>query len=212
MARGEFKKDSPGILEENFPDSHHTAPTLIEDIPAMPAYKIRPIGTLKEAVTTLVKKAGALDAAAAASGVSKSALHRYSDPDHDRHMPVNLVEALERIGGRPYVTEYLAAKAHHLLLPLPREESSDARLNIDLAQTGDQVARLCRDWAAALANDDIIDSEEAKVLLKRHQELVTTLMRMRTDLEARAAQDVKGKKPSVLTDRSRARAREAEEY
>ncbi len=156
---------------------------------ARAGYKPREFGSLKEAVTALVALNGGIRDAARVCRVQGASLFRYTDDGEentDRHMPVDVVEALEADAGVPIVTEYLARKAHHQIIPIALE-ASQSDLNIDLAEAGREIARLFEDWAVAVANDGIIDRPEAKKLLGDNIELVRILMRMQADLAARIA-------------------------
>ncbi len=156
---------------------------------AVGGYKPRQFRSLKEAERKLIDAGGGLREAAKVCRVQTTTLYRYTDDteeNKDRHMPVDVVEALEQEAGLPIVTEYLAERAVRLLLPVPAE-TSQTDLNIDLARTGEHVSELFRDWANAVANDGLIDRKEARQLLTDNMELVRTLMRMRSDLEARIA-------------------------
>lgn len=153
-------------------------------------YKPRGFRSLKEAVNALVNAAGGIRAAAEGCRVQGATLFRYtddSDENEDRHMPVDIVEFLEGEAKIPVVTEYLAEKAGCNLLPISLAEVSATDLNIDLAETSRHVSQLFEDWANAIANDGVIDRQEAKELLRDNIELVRILMRMRSDLEARIA-------------------------
>jgi hypothetical protein len=168
------------------------------------AYKPRQFRSLKEAVTALVNANGGIREAAAACRVQGASLFRYTDEtdeNSDRHMPVDIVEALESAAGVPIVTEYLAEKAQCQLLPVIFEVT-ESDLNVDLANTGRRAAMLFQDWADAVANDGIIDREEAKRLLRDNIELVRTLMHMRADLEARIADPETPDHPLVATPAS----------
>lgn len=152
-------------------------------------YKPRKFRSLKEAVNGLVNAAGGVREAGNVCRVQTASLFRYTDDseeNQERHMPVDIVESLEKTAGIPVVTEYLADKSGCHLLPIVLEVSN-TDLNIDLAETAKRVAVLFQDWAEAVANDGIIDRQEAKSLLRDNIELVRTLMRMRSDLEARIA-------------------------
>lgn len=173
-----------------YPWGKQTAPMFTgEDDMARAGYKPREFGSLKEAVNALVNLNGGIRDAAAACRVQGASLFRYtddSDENNDRHMPVDVVAELESQAGVPIVTEYLAWKANHHLLPVAFE-ASQSDLNIDLVDASSEVAKLFEDWALAVANDGIIDRKEAKELLLHSIDLVRVLMRMRADLEARIA-------------------------
>lgn len=152
-------------------------------------YKPRQFRSLKEALNALVNVNGGIRAAAKLCRVQGASLFRYTDDadeNKDRYMPVDIVMILEKNASIPVVTEYLAEKVNCLLLPVTTE-TSNTDLNIDLAQTGSHAARLFQDWADAIANDGVIDREEAKTLVLDNIDLVRTLLRMRADLEARIA-------------------------
>jgi hypothetical protein len=138
-------------------------------------------------VTSLVEAAGGIKEATSRCRVQAATLFRYTDDSEenaDRHMPVDIVEALEQQSGLPVVTEYLAERSGCLLLPKPAEDAESA-LSIDILETGDAVSLLFRDWAEFIGNDGVIDLGEAQKLLKDNIKLVRILLRMRMDLEAR---------------------------
>lgn len=171
--------------------------------PGTGGYKPRRFRSLKEAVNGLVNAAGGMREAATACRVQAASLFRYTDDgeeNQDRHMPVDIVETLEEKAGIPIVTEYLAEKAECHLLPIALEVSN-SDLNIDLAETGKRVSILFEDWVTAVADDGIIDRQEAKSLLRDNIELVRTLMRMRADLEARIADPDAPGRPIVGTEK-----------
>ncbi len=153
-------------------------------------YKPRAFRSLKEAVTALVTAAGGIRGAAEGCRVKGATLFRYTDDSEEndeRHMPVDIVEYLEAKAQLPIVTEYLAERASHNLIPIAFEEASASNLNIDLADTSRHVSDLFEHWALAISDDGIIDRYEAMGLLRDNVKLVRILMRMRADLEARIA-------------------------
>ncbi len=153
-------------------------------------YKPREFRSLKEAVTALVNAAGGIRGASDGCRVQGASLFRYTDDGEenvDRHMPVDIVAYLEEKSEIPVVTEFLAEQAGCHLIPEEISEISASDLNIDLAETSKRVSELFQHWAMAIANDGIIDRQEAQALLRDNVGLVRILMRMRSDLEARIA-------------------------
>ncbi|MDE0942431.1 MAG: hypothetical protein OSB58_08330 [Alphaproteobacteria bacterium] len=81
-------------------------------------------GDVKSAVRALLHAVGGEAKAAAACRVSKSTLSEYGNPRYDeRHMPLDVILALERAAGQMPVTEHLAAEHDALLLHLPVVEA-----------------------------------------------------------------------------------------
>ncbi len=157
---------------------------------ARSSYKSRKYKSLKDATNQLILQLGGPAAASKLCRVQTTSLFSYSDESEDnktRFIPVDIVEALERDAENPSVTEYLAEKAGCLLWKIPEAEGS--MLDVEVAKTGQHAAHLFSDWAEFLANDGVIDAKEAEELLKDNVELVRTLMRMRTELEARIASE-----------------------
>jgi hypothetical protein len=152
------------------------------------SYKNRKYKSLKDATDQLLNQVGGTSAASKLCRVQSTSLFSYSDESDDnktRFMPVDIVEVLEQEADIPSITEYLSEKAGCLLWKIPKEEGS--MLDVEIARTGQHAAHLFSDWAEFLGNDGVIDAEEAEKLLKDNVELVRTLMRMRTELEARIA-------------------------
>lgn len=161
-------------------------------------YKPRKPRSLKEATAELVGAVGGFKVAAEHCRVQTASLFKYTDDSEenaDRFIPVDIVQVLEAEAPYPFVTEYLADKSHYLLVPVPEDDASE--LTLDVIQTGEQTARLFRNWAEFIGNDGVIDKTEAHELLEVNKALVRTLMRMRTDLEVRIADpDVPSGPPS----------------
>lgn len=147
-------------------------------------YKKRKLGTLKEAQSALVQMCGGPAAAAEQCRVTSTTLFNYTDESDinlNKNMPVDIVKDLESKAEYPVLTEYLAGQAGYIMY---RVDFSDkkSQLHLDIIETGEEIAKLFRDWADFISDDGVIDRSEARKLLKNNQDLVRILMRMRTDL------------------------------
>jgi hypothetical protein len=141
---------------------------------------------LKEATADLISNAGGYANAPNYCRVTKKTLERYADPDyHDTFMPADVIEALELVASHPFVTEHLAESARCHLFPDPKSEATKSELHLNLAKTADYASQLFRDWAEAIGNDGVVDSEEAKALLQHADHLIRTLLIMKRNLITR---------------------------
>lgn len=92
-------------------------------------YKRRPPASLKEATAELFTSAGGLDTAGKVLGQSPGSVYRYSDPsdqNESRFLNAHQVMLLEHVADYPAVTEFLAAEAGYVLVPLVPAEMEGA--------------------------------------------------------------------------------------
>lgn len=147
-------------------------------------YKKRKLGTLKEAQSALVQMCGGPAAAAEHCRVTTTTLFNYTDDSGanlQKNMPVDVVRDLESNSEYPVLTEHLADQAGYIMYKVDFSDKK-SQLHIDIVETGEEIAKLFRDWANFISDDGVIDKSEARKLLKNNQNLVRVLMRMRTDL------------------------------
>ena len=141
-------------------------------------------GDVKSAVRALLHAVGG-EAKAAACRVSKSTLSEYGNPRYDeRHMPLDVVLALERAAGAMPVTEHLAAEHDALLPHLAAEESAGGWLD-HLTKIGKEAGDVFHRAGEYLADDGEIDAQEAPVLLKEVDELLAAVAAMRVAVRKR---------------------------
>ncbi len=140
------------------------------------AYKPRPGGTLTETVTELIRSVGGLERAARLSRVSATSLQKYSDPDEDRHMPVDVVLALEAAAGAAIVTRFLAAELGCTVERIGAGGSID--LGADTAAAMRETADVIETTARALA-DGVVDEQEAGEIIRETDEAIEALQAVR---------------------------------
>ena len=142
-------------------------------------------GDVKSAVRALLHAVGGEAKAAAACRVSKSTLSEYGNPRYDeRHMPLDVVLALEKVAGEMPVTEHLAAEHDALLLQLPSVEATGGWMD-HLTSIGKEAGDVFHRAGEYLADDGEIDAQEAPVLLKEVDELLAAVAAMRAAVRAR---------------------------
>ncbi|MDA1098169.1 MAG: hypothetical protein O2967_04215 [Proteobacteria bacterium] len=146
-------------------------------------------GDVKSAVRALLHAIGGEAKAAAVCRVSKSTLSEYGNPRYgERHMPVDVVLALERAAGEMPVTEHLAAEHGALLLHLPAVEAVGSWLD-HLTSIGKEAGDVFHRAGEYLANDGDIDAHEAPALLREVDELLAAVAAMRVSVRARIPQE-----------------------
>lgn len=132
-------------------------------------YIERPLFSLKDAETRLVEACGGAVEAAQFCRVSSSQLHRYTDPSReDCHMPADVVMVLERIAGKPIVTQFLAHKAGWDMSP--REQHDSEEIEAMAAALGFEMAELTSEVIRAAA-DKVIDPTEARRIAKEAEDV-----------------------------------------
>ena len=142
-------------------------------------------GDVKSAVRALLHAVGGEAKAAAACRVSKSTLSEYGNPRYDeRHMPLDVVLALEKVAGEMPVTEHLAAEHDALLLHLPSVEAVGGWMD-HLTTIGKEAGDVFHRAGEYLADDGEIDAVEAPGLLKEVDELLAAVAAMRAAVQAR---------------------------
>ena len=142
-------------------------------------------GDPKAAVRALLHAVGGEARAAAACRVSKSTLSEYGNPRYDeRHMPLDVVLALEKVAGEMPVTEHLAAEHSALLLHLPTVEAEAEWLD-HLTSIGKEAGDVFHRAGEYLADDGEIDEREAPGLLKEVDELLAAVAAMRVAVRSR---------------------------
>lgn len=145
-----------------------------------------PYGTLKESQAALLTAVGGVDGAAANCRVGRSTLAKYADDspeNRDRHMPVDIVAALEAVASDAPVTWTLAHNKGFVLLPVKIDAGSEDLLTQDFARVADRTGVLFRDYANFLS-DGVIDLHEARVLLKDIDTFLHALLTMRSNVSA----------------------------
>ena len=141
-------------------------------------------GDLKAAVRALLHACGGEAKAAERCRVSKSTLSEYGNPGHrDRHMPVDVVLALEGACGKLPVTEHMARAHGAVLLKLEPAESSAQWLS-HLTKIGKEASDVFNRATEYLA-DHQIDAEEAPHLLRELDELIAVTAAMRVAVQGR---------------------------
>jgi len=142
-------------------------------------------GDLKAAVRALLHACGGEARAAGSCRVSKSTLSEYGNPTYpERHMPVDVVQALEAASGEMPVTAHLAAAHHCLLLRLP-DEPAAAQWLAHLTRIGKEAGDVFERAGEFLAEDGDIDAREAPVLLREVDELLHAVAAMRAAVHGR---------------------------
>ena len=145
-------------------------------------------GDVKSAVRALLHAVGG-EAKAAACRVSKSTLSEYGNPRYgERHMPLDVVLALEKAAGQMPVTEHLAAEHGALLLHLPAVEAAGSWVE-HLTSIGKEAGDVFHRVGEYLADDGEIDAREAPSLLKEVDELLAAVAAMRAAVRSRIPQD-----------------------
>lgn len=148
------------------------------------AYAMRRRGTLKEAVTELIGAVGGLERAAALTRVSPSTLQKYSSPNEEheqRHMPVDVVRALEAAAGRPVVTRFLAAELGCTIERIGGD-AVDC-LGEASARAIHEAADVSAVTVKALA-DGVIEQHEADDIAREVDEAIEALQRVRDGARA----------------------------
>jgi len=143
-------------------------------------------GDLKTAVRALLHAAGGEEKAAAMCRVAKSTLSEYGNPRYDeRHMPVDVVLALEQATNAMPVSEHLAAEHNAVLLRLP-EDLGDGGAWLDhLTTIGKEAGDVFHRTGQFLADDGEISETEAPALLREVDELLAAVAAMRAAVRQR---------------------------
>ncbi|WP_372918705.1 hypothetical protein [Sandarakinorhabdus sp.] len=127
------------------------------------------LAALKTAVKLLLADVGGGVAAASACRVGPPQLSDYANREHpDRGMPIDVVAALEAVGGQPRVTAALAALAGYALRPVTPIAVGDVPAL--LARVGEAAGGVFAEAARALA-DGRISAGERPGLLHKLREL-----------------------------------------
>ncbi len=140
------------------------------------AYKPRPAGSLKQAVTELIQAVGGLERAATLSRVSTTSLQKYADPDSERQMPVDVVGALEAAAGQPIVTTFLAAELGCAVESVGAGDAID--LGADMATAMREAADVMQAGADALA-DGVIEPHEAGRIVRETDQALQAMQKVR---------------------------------
>lgn len=142
-------------------------------------------GDIKTAVRELLHAVGGEAKAAQACRVSKSTLSEYANPRHaERHMPLDVVLALEKAANETPVTEHLAAEHNSILLRLP-ESGDELEWLGHLAIIGKEASDVFHRTSEYLADDGDIDATEAQILLREVDELLAAVAAMRAAVRRR---------------------------
>lgn len=119
---------------------------------------------LRTAWRVLVREAGGLEAAAAATGAAVSRLQAGYDPHQPEKFPrADHVADLERVTGQPLVTFHLARLSNCTLLPLPAAQGdAGAAIGAVLRGAGELGGR-----AAEAMGDGNLSAAERAALVER---------------------------------------------
>jgi len=143
-------------------------------------------GDLKAAVRVLLHAAGGEQRAATLCRVSKSTLSEYGNPRYaERHMPVDVVLALEGAVAAMPVTEHLAAEHGAILLQLPPDDDAEIEWLGHLTAIGKEAGDVFHRTGEFLADDGDIDDREAPALLREIDELLAATAAMRAAVRSR---------------------------
>ena len=146
-------------------------------------------GDLKTAVRALLHGSGGEARAAEYCRVSKSTLSEYGNPTYpDRHMPVDVVLALEEHAGEMPLTGHMAAAHDCLLLRLPETDGAPDWL-LHLTRIGKEAGDVFNRAGEYLADDGEIDETEAPLLLREVDELLHAVAAMRAAVAERLPED-----------------------
>ena len=116
---------------------------------------------LKTVSHVLVEEAGGVDASAAATRVSRTVLSDYGRPAAPHFMPADVILDLERVLGRPVVTQHLALLQGYDLVPIVPAEGG--LVPEALAALGREISALFGEAAASLADNHLSDDETAQL-------------------------------------------------
>ncbi len=142
-------------------------------------------GDLKTAARALLHACGGETRAAQSCRVSKSTLSEYGNPTYpERHMPIDVVVALESAAEDMSVTGHLAAAHSCLLLSLPDQDAEPEWLG-HLTRIGKEAGDVFNRAGEFLADDGDIDADEAPILLREVDELLHAVAAMRSAVKAR---------------------------
>ncbi len=145
----------------------------------------RKYGTIAAATQKLINDVGGLKEAEAACERGKTVLHDYADPHKpDRSMPVHIVQILEREAGTHPVTEHLAAEAGLLVIEVP-PETTDLEWLAHISRVSKEFSDVLRKTYEFLEDDGVIDTDEARFLLKEIDENLMVLADMREAVRRR---------------------------
>jgi hypothetical protein len=143
------------------------------------AFHPKSYGDLKAAVRALLHALGGETKAASLCRVAKSTLSEYGNPTYpERHMPVDVVLALEQAAGTSPVSEHLAAAHGAILLRLPEAGGEIAWMS-HITRIGKEAGDVFRHAGEFLADDNEIDHKEAPILLREIDELLIAAAEMR---------------------------------
>ena len=139
--------------------------------------------SLNDAVAKLIGQYRNTFDASMAQGcrVSEKTLSKYASPEHpDRHMPVDVLLALEKEKKSPVVTRFLAAEQGYALVRLPSVNSTIDWHNHHLLVSG-EGADVISMLAKALA-DNRMSRDEATKLLPEVQEAIEAFVGLQSQL------------------------------
>ena len=106
---------------------------------------------IKALARRLIDVTGGLESAAMICRASKSSLGLYGRPDHEQHIPADVIADLEADAGEPLVTRELARLAGFTLAPLTGD---DQPLPTDPARLVTRMARELGTFAQAVEDMD----------------------------------------------------------
>ncbi|GAB4368192.1 MAG: hypothetical protein Kow00114_27320 [Kiloniellaceae bacterium] len=158
-------------------------------------YKDRAPGRLKDAVCDLVTACGGAPRAADVARVGRAQLFRYGDDSEEnagRHMPVDVVRALEGLCGDPVVTRFLAAEAGAVLLQVPPAAPPGGDWSVRLSALAKETSDVFGRFAAALA-DGRISPREAGETIEEIDQAMTRLAELRCALRRVAQVEAGGR-------------------
>lgn len=140
--------------------------------------KIRPAGTLKDAVLQLVEANGGHVRAGEIAEVTKGSVQRWTDADGEAASVfpgVNKVRLLESACDDPHVTRFLAAEAGFALVRVSHAGEAVAALNMMAVSAGGEMGDVLRSVANAMADDGTIDGREAGAIIREIDEAMSAL-------------------------------------
>ncbi len=140
--------------------------------------KLRPAGTLKDAILQLVEACGGHVRAAEICEVSKGTVQRWTDADGEcaNVFPgVNKIRVLENTCDDLIVTRFLAAEGGNALVKIVEPKRASQLLSVMAGEAGGEVGDVMRAVANAMADDGEISKREAGPIIREIHEAMAAL-------------------------------------
>jgi len=133
---------------------------------------------IKHLSQLLVKEVGGIEAAAELCRLSRSRIHQCLSSNHpEDFLPIDVICALEQHVEAPYFANFLSNGSTEAI-----RSTNDTRMTNQFVSLSGFFGRVMEEYGTSLEDDDVISSDEAKMILRQALELQKSIINIESNL------------------------------